>query len=137
MLVGLTFLLDCLVFLTYSSWAGSAEGQERLLQVFSQDLAESISGVLLILALIYLAIGISTLMLSRGLYRGYEVARRKGRRIAVLSIIFATLGAVILGAILPERLDIHVSWWSIFFNAGVVIYLGRPKVRAYFVSSAR
>jgi hypothetical protein len=132
---GISFLLDFMVYLAYSSWASSPEGRERLVEALSEDVADALTGILLILAIVYLAIGISALLLSRGLFKGYEPARRKARRVAAFAIAFAILGAIILGEVLPERVYISVSWWSILFNMAVVIYLGRPGVKAFFVNA--
>ncbi|HEX9908489.1 MAG TPA: hypothetical protein VGB78_08530 [Thermoplasmata archaeon] len=133
-LSGVTFLVDSLIATAYSSWASSPEGQERLTEVFSENAAESIAGILFVLAFIYLVLGISTLLLARGLFKGYEKARRRTRTVAAFAIVFAFLGAILLSRILPERLDIQATWWSIIFNIVVLAYLGRPGIRAYFAS---
>jgi hypothetical protein len=131
-IAGLTFLIDFLVMVAYSSWAGSPEGQARLTEVFSQDAAESIPGLLFILGIIYLALGISTLLLARGLFNGREKARGKARTVAMLAILFAVIGALFFNRISPDRFDIQATWWSIIFNIFVIWYLNRPSVKAFF-----
>ena len=131
-IAGITFLIDFIVMLAYSSWAASVEGQARLTEVFSPELAENVPGLLFVLGLVYLALGISTLLLARGLFNGRERARGKARTIAMLAILFAIIGALFLNRISPDRFDIQATWWSIIFNIFVIWYLGKPSVKAFF-----
>jgi len=131
-IAGITFLIDFIVMLAYSSWAASVEGQARLTEVFSPELAENVPGLLFVLGLVYLALGISTLLLARGLFNGRERARGKARTIAMLAILFAIIGALFLNRISPDRFDIQATWWSIIFNFFVIWYLGKPSVKAFF-----
>jgi len=76
---------------------------------FSTTLEKSISGIVSIIGLGFLIVGLSHLLLARGYIKGRERARRKGRMIAVFAILLAIAGVIIL-------------------------YLGRPRVKAFFAS---
>lgn len=89
---------------------------------------QNASGLLFLLAIIYFVLGLSSLLLARGYVKGREWARHRGRMLAALAVAFAILGAMIL----PNRLDPGSPVWTIIFNSAVIIYLGRPKVKAFF-----
>jgi hypothetical protein len=86
------------------------------------------SGVFFLLASVYLILGIGSLLLARGYVKGFERARRKGRLVAILAIVFAFLGIFLL----PNRVDPGSPFWTIVLNAIVIAYLGSRKVRTYF-----
>lgn len=132
-LAGISFLIDFIVLMAYSSWAASDEGQARLTEIFSPELAESVPGLLLVLGIVYLVLGISTLLLARGLFNGREKARGKARTVAMLAIMFAIIGALFLNRISPDRFDVQATWWSIIFNFFVIWYLNRPSVKEFFM----
>jgi len=92
-------------------------------------LPEAQKNLLTLVGLVMIVLGISGLWLSRGYFIGYEWARRKGRVVAMLSILFA-LFAIVLN--LPEKLGPDSPGFSVLWNAIIYIYLGRPKVVAYF-----
>lgn len=127
-LVGLQLLGSALALLTLSSWAKTAEGLEKMTNLFGADLAEAASGIFLLLGMVYLALAIWKLLLSRGYFKGYERSRRAGRSAAVLAVVFAIIGTMFL----PEKLVPGSPLWTIIFNIGIFAYLGRPKVKAYF-----
>jgi hypothetical protein len=87
--------------------------------------AKSIFGLL---AMAYLALGVMALLLARGYVKGLEWARRRGTSVALFAIFFAILSAIIL----PDRADPGSPFWTIIFNAIVIIYLRSEKVRRYF-----
>ena len=127
-LTGVQLLVSFLFYVSLSSWVKTPDGQAALLKLNSQWLAQNASGLLFLLAMAYLILGASSLLLARGYVKGKGWARRRGRLLAILAILFAIFGAIIL----PNRLDPGSPFWTVAFNAVVFIYLGRPKVKAYF-----
>jgi len=126
-LTGIQLILSALVSFAISSWAATPEGQAEIAEL-SVRLAENASLIWFLLALVYLALGIAALLLSRGYLNGREWARRKGRVVAAFAILFALIGAIIL----PVRVGPDSPFWTIVFNVIVIMYLGSSKVRAYF-----
>lgn len=100
---------------------------------FSSTLEETVSGLVSLIGLAFLIIGLSYLLLARGYVKGYERARRKGRMIAVFAILLAIAGIIIL----PPKLAPDSPVWTIFFNVVIILYLGRPRVKAFFASRSR
>lgn len=96
----------------------------------SSTLAKSISGIVSLIGLGFLIVGLSYLLLARGYVKGRERARRKGRMIAVFAIILAIAGVIIL----PAKLAPGSPVWTVFFNVVIILYLGRPRVKAFFAS---
>jgi hypothetical protein len=97
---------------------------------FSSTLEKSISGIISLIGFGFLFVGLSYLLLARGYVKGREKARRKGRMIATFAIILAIAGVMIL----PAKLAAESPVWTIFFNIIIIIYLGRPRVKAFFAS---
>jgi hypothetical protein len=97
---------------------------------FSSTLEKSISGIISLIGFGFLFVGLSYLLLARGYVKGREKARRKGRMIAAFAIILAIAGVIIL----PAKLAAESPVWTIFFNIVIILYLGRPRVRAFFAS---
>ncbi len=97
---------------------------------FSSTLEKSISGLISLIGFGFLFVGLSYLLLARGYVKGREKARRKGRMIAAFAIILAIAGVMIL----PAKLAAESPVWTIFFNIVIILYLGRPRVRAFFAS---
>jgi len=100
---------------------------------FSSTLEKSISGIVSLIGLGFLIIGLSYLLLARGYVKGRERARRKGRMIAVFAILLAIAGVMIL----PEMFGAESPVWTVFFNVVIILYLGRPHVKAFFASRSR
>lgn len=76
----------------------------------------------------FLAIAIFSFVLARGYLRGHEWARLKGRKVAILAILFAVVSMILI----PVRADPGAPVWTILFNVFILAYLGRRRVRAYF-----
>lgn len=129
---GVQLILSALASFAISSWASTPEGQARISEI-SQKLAESASMIWFFLAVVYLVLGLSALLLSRGYIRGYERARHKGRTVAALAILFAIFGTMIL----PERIAPGSPFWTILGNVIIILYLGSSKVKAYFRAQSR
>jgi len=95
----------------------------------SLDLAEPQKNVLFVFGVALLILGASSLWLARAYAIGYEWARHRGRAVATLSILLAFL---VLLLHLPERIGPSSPGFSILWNLVVYVYLGRPKIVAYF-----
>jgi hypothetical protein len=108
-------------------------GTGLVLVSLSSTLEKSISDIISLIGIGFLVIGLSYLLLARGYVRGREKTRRKGRAIAVLAILLAVLGA----SILPAGLAPESPVWTVFLNVVIVLYLGRPRVKAFFASRSR
>ncbi len=108
-------------------------GTGLALMSFSSTLEKSISGLVSLIGLGFLIIGLSYLLLARGYIKGREKARRKGRMIAVFAILLAILGVMIL----PAKFGQESPVWTVFFNIVIIIYLGRPHIKAFFASRSR
>lgn len=130
-ILGLGYLLSMVWALSVSAWADSVEGQTKLQSVGGEQLAKTISTLFLVVGIVYLLLGISSLMLSRGYFKGRERARHRGRTMAVLAISFALLCLLLP---VPAKLGPDSPVWSIVFNLVLVVYLARPRVLAFFRS---
>jgi hypothetical protein len=129
MLAGIQLLASSLVYFVLVEWSRTPEGIAEIGKAGEWALKNA-RGVFFLLGVVYLALGIGSLLLARGYVKGSERARHKGRVVAVLAIIFAIVG----GVILPARLDPGSPLWTVAFNLIVVLYLGSKKVRRYFSS---
>jgi branched-subunit amino acid ABC-type transport system permease component len=87
--------------------------------------------LILILAAVFLVLGVLSFLLSRGYIKGLERARHRGRTVATLSLILVILA---LAQVVPPKLEPQNPAWTLIFNLAVVVYLGRPRVKAYFKS---
>ncbi len=124
---GFQSLLSSLIYFALVPWTKTPEGVAALTKAGAWALKNA-GGVFLVLAIVYLVIGLSALILARGYLNAKEWARHRGRLLAALAILFAFIG----GIFLPERLDPGSPLWTIIFNAIVIVYLGRAKVRRFF-----
>ncbi|MFH1579462.1 MAG: hypothetical protein ABIE25_04810 [Thermoplasmatota archaeon] len=100
---------------------------------FSSTLEKSILGIGSLIGLGFLIIGLFYLFLARGYVKGHERARRKGRMIAAFAILLALAGVMIL----PARLVPESPVWTMILNVVIILYLGRPRVKAFFASRSR
>ncbi len=124
-------MVASLIYFGLVSWSKTPEGVAELAKAGTWAIKNA-GGVFLILAIAYLVLGTSSLLLARGYVKGSEWARRKGRLIAALAIVFAVLG----GLFLPARLDAGSPVWTIVFNLIVILYLGRSRVRRFFSAAS-
>jgi len=130
-ILGIGYLLSMLWAWSISSWADSVDGQMKLQSVGGDQLAKSVPTLFLVVGLVYLVLGISSLMLSRGYFKGRERARHRGRTMAALAIVFALFCLLFP---VPAKLGPDSPFWAIVFNLFLVMYLARPKVLAFFRS---
>ncbi|MGQ9587358.1 MAG: hypothetical protein ACUVT7_03115 [Thermoplasmata archaeon] len=126
-------ILYALGMFQVSSYAATEEGKQRFNEIVSAKFAETASTLFFSVGLVLLILGMSALWLSRGYYRGYESARRRGRTVAVLGIAVSLLGSMFL----PDKLAPSSPGWTILLNAVVFVYLGRPRVKAFFSAHPR
>jgi len=126
-LSGIQMLTSSLWFFGISANADKPSVSDALSRL-SPWVAERATGVFFLLAIVLLVLAVSSLLLARGYYRGYDRARVRGRYISGFAIAWAVLGILIL----PERADPGSPWWTIPFNAVILVYLGSQGVRAYF-----
>lgn len=130
-IAGIQMLVSPLYYLSLSAWVKSTEGQAALVKLNNTWLTANVSDLLLLMAIIYVLLGISDLWFALGYLRGREWARRQGRRVAVSAVALAIVG-VVIAAILPSRFHPGSPFWTIMLNVAVFVYLGRPEVLAYF-----
>ena len=130
-LSGLNALGSSLLFFAISSLADTASVQLSLQN--SPWVAKNAASIFSWLGLIFLAFALWSFWYARGYIKGQEWARRHGRRLAVLTIVLAVLLIVFLPN-LPLKVGLGSPWWMIVTNSVVAIYLGRPKVVAFFKS---
>ena len=130
-IAGIQMLVSPVYYLSLSTWVKTAEGQAALVYLNSPLLTENMSQLLLLMAIVYVVLGVSGLWCALGYLRCREWARHEGRRVAVYAIAFAIVGAVI-AAILPSRFHPGSPFWTIMLNVAVFVYLGRPEVLDYF-----
>lgn len=111
---GLQMLLVSFVLLSVSSW----------------EQFEGVAGILVLLGFGYFILAILALLLARGYVKGFEKARRAGRRVAVFAILFALL-VLVLG---ENRPDAGSPVLTILGNIFVYVYLGTKRVKAFFAA---
>ena len=124
---GIQLLGSSLWCFVVSANADKPEIRDALSRV-SPGLADGAAGVFFMVALVFLVLSMSSFLLARGYYLGRERARARGRMVSTFAIVWALLGILLL----PARLDPASPWWTILFNAVIVLYLGRESIRAYF-----
>ena len=130
-IAGIQMLISPAYYLRLSAWIKSVDGQAALVKLNNPWLTENISHLLLLMAIVYVALGVSDLWFALGYVRGRDWARRQGRRVAVCAVAVALVGAVI-AAMLPSEFHPGSPFWTIALNVVVFVYLGRPEVLAYF-----
>ena len=128
---GLNALGTSLFFLAVSSLADTASVQQSLQS--SPWVAKNAASLFFWFGLIFMALARWSFWYARGYVLGQEWARRRGRRLAELTIVLAILLIVLLPN-LPQKVGLGSPWWMIVSNSIVAIYLGRPKVIAFFKS---
>ena len=84
--------------------------------------------ILIVLGMIFLVFAILAFHLARGYLNGHEWARRRGRKVAALAILFAVIGMILI----PATADLAYPVWSLLFNILILTYLGRRRVKAFF-----
>jgi len=115
---GFLYLLITLAFLAVSSEADESGNR-------------GLSGFALLVALVYMVVGIYSLWLARGYVKGREWARRRGISIAVFGIVLMFVGIIFakLAFLVPGS-----PLWTLVGNIIIIWYLGREKVKRFFAS---
>jgi len=115
---GLWYLLITLVFFAVSSRADEAGDRSK-------------SGLVFLLALVYLVLGIYALWLARGYVKGFEWARKRGISVAVFAIVLVLVEVLVvkLSVLLPDS-----PFWTIVGNVIIIWYLRRDKTKKFFAS---
>ena len=92
--------------------------------------------IVAVLGLAYIGFGVGSFVLARGYLVGLESTRRRGRTVAMLSIL---LGILLLFFVpgLTDRLGLSSPGWTIFHNIIIALYLGSSGVRRYFNPTSR
>jgi len=114
------------------SFAVSANAHEPAiadaLTRISPEFAAKAAGVFFLTGLLLLAMAVSSLLLARGYYLGKEKARKRGRFVSAVVVIWGVLGIIVL----PARADPASPLWTILINGIIIVYLGRPQIRSFF-----
>jgi hypothetical protein len=124
---GLQMLASALICFALASIVSSPEVQSQLTD--SSWLIENAGTLLTILGVVFLVLAILSFQLTRGYLRGYRWARTRGRKVAT----FAALVAVLNIMLMPARVDPGSPWLTLLFNIMIILYLGRRRIKAYFV----
>ena len=127
-LSGLQLVFSAISSFWLAAKAHTPEIETELIARLPSWLSQLIVPILVTFGVVMLIIGIFSLLLARGYLRGSEKARVRGIRLAIIAIIIAILGIIVL----TSRLDVSSPFLTIMFNLAVIIYLHRPKVRSYF-----
>ena len=124
----LQMLLVAVVAFVIASVASTPEVQEELSSALGEHVAESIAPIFVAIGVVALSIALFSFVLARGYLKGYEWARRRGRKVAFLAIILAVFSLLLI----PSRTDPGAPIWTILLNLFILTYLGRRKVRRFF-----
>lgn len=132
---GLQFLL-----LAIASRADTTELQDALSE--NAWIAENVDGVLFWSRILYVVLGLLAFALAYGYLNGSEWAGRRGTSVATFAIVvaFLTMMLVAVPANLSSPMWLLTIWTlvaacTIVFNIVVIIFLGRPTIKAYFRSA--
>jgi hypothetical protein len=125
--------------LAIASRADTTELQDALSE--NAWIAENVDGVLFWSRIIYVVLGLLAFALAYGYLNGSEWAGRRGASVATFAIVvaFLTMMLVAIPANLASPMWLLTIWTlvavcTIMFNIAIIIFLGRPTVRAYFKS---
>ena len=125
---GIQLLIQALIAFAIAAIVSDPEVQEQLSSVAGDIDFDTLSLLFLLLGIIALSIAIFSFALARGYAKGRLWAWRRGRKIALFTILLAILGLMIM----PARTDPGAPIWTILLNLFIFLYLGRRKVRAWF-----
>ncbi|HIH00533.1 TPA: hypothetical protein HA259_00360 [Thermoplasmata archaeon] len=125
---GIQLLIQSLLFFVFATITSSPEVQESLSTFADENLVRNLPTIFALLGVVFLIIALLSFHLARGYMRGYEWARIRGRKVALLTLLFALISL----SLMPARADPGAPVWTILFNLFILAYLGRRRVRAYF-----
>jgi len=121
---GLQSLLGMVWLFAISANADTAGIQDAL--IANPWVAENAEALFFWLGIVYMVLGLAALALAYGYLKGREWARRRGRNIAILAIVLAVLTMILAANLAPVG--------TMIFNLVIFVYLGRPKIKAFFKS---
>lgn len=121
---GLQSLLGMVWLFAVSANADTAGVQDAL--IANPWVAENAETIFFGLGVLYMVLGLAALALAYGYLKGREWARRRGRNIAILAILLAFLTMILAANPAPVG--------TMIFNLVIFVYLGRPKIKAFFRS---
>lgn len=127
-LSGIQLLIQALIAFAIAAIVSDPEVQEQLSSVAGEIDFDTLSLLFVLIGIAAFGIAIFSFALARGYAKGRPWAWRRGRRIAILTIILAILGLMII----PARTDPGAPIWTILLNLFIFLYLGRRKVRIWF-----
>lgn len=127
-LSGIQLLMQALIAFAIAAIVSDPDVQEQLSSVAGEVDFGTLSLLFVLIGIAALGIAIFSFALARGYAKGRLWAWRRGRKIAILTIILAILGLMIM----PARTDPGAPIWTMLLNLFIFLYLGRRKVRAWF-----
>ena len=123
--------------LAIASRADTTELQDALNE--NAWIAENVDGVLFWSRIIYVVLGLLAFALAYGYLNGSDWAGRRGTSVATFAIVvaFLTMMLVAIPANLSSPMWLFTIWTfvsvcTITFNIAIIIFLGRPTIKAYF-----
>lgn len=127
-LSGIQLLVQALIAFAIAAIVSDPEVQDQLSSVAGEIDFEALSLLFLAIGVVVLIVSVFSFALARGYAKGRAWAWRRGRKIAILTILIAIIGLVLM----PARTDPGAPVWTILLNTFIFVYLGRRKVRAWF-----
>jgi amino acid transporter len=125
---GIQLLIVAFVAFAFAAIVSDAEVQEQLSSAANEIDFDSLALLFVVIGIVSLALSVFSFALARGYAKGRPWAWRRGRKIAVFTILFAILGLMLM----PARTDPGAPLWTILLNIFIFLYLGRVKVKAWF-----
>ncbi len=125
---GIQLLVVALIALAFAAIVSDPEVQEQLSPVAEGVDFDMLALLFVVIGIVSLALALFSFALARGYAKGRPWAWRRGRKIAIITILFAVLSLVLM----PGRTDPGAPLWTILLNSFIFVYLGRAKVRAWF-----
>jgi hypothetical protein len=125
---GIQLLIQAIAFFVFAAIVSSPESQVALSSFVDENLVQNLPAIFAAIGIVFLVLSVLSFHLARGYLKGYEWARRRGRKVAVLAMLFAVVSIILI----PARTDPGAPIWTILFNVFILAYLGRKRVRSYF-----
>ena len=126
---GIQLLFVSIASLVIAAILNSPEAEEQVPTTIQPEAIGLLVVVIAVIGVVALLMAIFSFLLARGYLRGREWSRRKGRQMALLAIGIAVISMLLF----PGRADPGSPLWTMMFNVLVYLYLGRKRIRSYFV----
>ena len=127
-LSGIQLLIQALIAFAIAAIVSDPEVQDQLSSAAGDIDFDTLALLFAVIGVVVLILAVFSFALARGYAKGRAWAWRRGRKIAILTIIIAVIGL----ALMPARTDPGAPIWTILLNVFIFVYLGRRKVRAWF-----